>query len=61
MGMDNKNYKIFIEKAKEEYEKIRYVKCPAFNYEKIYFNKHGLRHLTRKNGVPRPLLEQRRK
>ncbi len=51
----------YIEKEKEKYKKLGHAECPAFEHEKIYFNRHGLRHLMRKNGIPRPILEQRRK
>ena len=37
-----------IKEFKKEYSKIRYICCPAFNNEKIYFNKHGLIHILRK-------------
>ena len=53
--MNNRN---LIEKTKEKYRKIGYIGCPAFEYEKIYFNKHGLNHLIRKRGIIRPFSEQ---
>jgi hypothetical protein len=45
-----KNLKKFIENARVEYNKIGFVCCPAFNNEKIYFNREGFRHLLRPNG-----------
>jgi hypothetical protein len=46
-----------IESAKLEYKSIGYVECPAFDYEKVYFNRHGLKHLIYKGRIPRSLEE----
>jgi len=59
--MLQEEHKEFIKKAKEEYKKIGYVKCPAFDGEKVYFNKHGFNHFVRKSGVLRMIPEQIRR
>lgn len=51
----------FIEKIKKEYKKIRYVACPAFDNEKIHFNKYGFNHLLRKGSIQRDSKEQMRR
>ncbi len=52
------SHRNFIKKCYEEYKKIGYVKCPAFGYEKVYFNRHGFRHLIRKGKKFREINEQ---
>lgn len=52
------DHKDLIKKAKEEYRKIGYVECPAFDNEKVYFNRHGFRHLIRKGKKLREIDEQ---
>ncbi len=47
------NWKNYLKFEKEKYNKIGYVKCPAFDNEKVYFNHYGIDHLIYKNGVPR--------
>ncbi len=56
--MDFRNHKDFIKIYYIKYKKIGYVKCPAFNYEKVYFNKHGFRHIIRKGKKFREISEQ---
>lgn len=34
-----------ISEFKKEYLKIKYINCPAFSCEKVYFNKYGLQHI----------------
>jgi hypothetical protein len=50
-----------IKNAKEKYEQIGYLKCPAFSNEKVYFNKHGFNHLLRKGKTARSLEQQNRR
>lgn len=56
--MNLEEHKELIKKHYEEYKKIGYVECPAFDGEKVYFNKHGFGHLIRKGKVPRTRSEQ---
>ena len=51
----------FIKNGHEQYKKLGYVECPAFRGEKVYFNKHGLRHLVRKEKKIRSIYEQVRR
>ncbi len=51
-------HKDFIKEAREEYKKIGYVECPAFSGERIYFNRHGFRHLIWKDKDYREISEQ---
>ncbi len=55
--MSQENHKLFIQKVKEEYKKMGFVECPAFDNEKVYFNRHGLKHLIYKGRIPRSLEE----
>jgi len=55
--MDDK-WKEYIKEKYREYKDIRYIECPAFSNEKIYFNKHGFNHLIRKGFIPRTKEEQ---
>lgn len=55
------DHKKLIKEAKDEYRKIGYVECPAFDNEKVHFNKHGFNHFIRKSGVLRTLPEQIRR
>lgn len=45
--------KLFTERVRNEYKKIKYVECPAFQNEKVFFNDKGFHHLIRKGRVPR--------
>lgn len=56
--MDVENHKKFIKNSYEEYKKIRYVECPAFANEKVYFNQDGFRHLIRKGKKLREIKDQ---
>jgi hypothetical protein len=47
-------------KAKEFYEKIGSIWCPALN-EYVIFNRAGLRHLMQKGPAFRPKSEQKRR
>jgi len=47
-------------KAREFYNKIRRVWCPALN-DYVVFNRIGFRHLIRKNSLPRARNEQKRR
>lgn len=42
-----------IKEFRKEYSKIRHIECAAFNGEKVFFNRHGMTHLTKKGRVPR--------
>lgn len=59
--MSIRNWKKYIKKSKKDYKSIGYVECPAFSNDKIYFNKHGFRHLLRKGQDVRPISEQVRR
>ncbi len=59
--MDLGSHKSFIKKHYEEYKKIGYVECPAFECEKIYFNKVGFNHLLWKGKKMRKPEEQTRR
>ncbi len=59
--MKNESHKEFIKRSYEEYKKLGYVECPAFNFEKVYFNRHGFNHLIRKGEDLRPVHEQVRR
>lgn len=59
--MPEENWKDFIKKRHIEYKKIGHIECPAFDNERIYFNKHGFNHLVRKNGKLRSPFEQVRR
>ncbi|MES2215994.1 MAG: hypothetical protein V4481_01725 [Patescibacteria group bacterium] len=50
-----------VQEAKQKYKSIGSAPCPALNNEQISFNKHGLRHLLFKRGLPRPQSEQLRR
>ncbi len=52
------DHKKLIKKARDEYRKIGYVECPAFDGEKVYFNRYGFRHLIRKGKKLREIDEQ---
>jgi len=54
----NNEHKLFIKKSKKTYNKIGYVICPALNNKKVYFNRHGFRHLIRKGKHLREISEQ---
>lgn len=56
--MSYHDHKKFIHKRYEEYKKIGYVECPAFNCEKVYFLKRGFRHLIWKGVKLRTVDEQ---
>jgi hypothetical protein len=56
--MLNKKHRLLIKKAKKEYKKIGFVKCPAFNNERVYFTRHGFHHLIRKGKRLRKIDEQ---
>ncbi|MES3031276.1 MAG: hypothetical protein V4697_02580 [Patescibacteria group bacterium] len=56
--MDIERHKQFIKKHYAEYKKIGHVECPAFDGEKVYFNRHGFRHLVRKGHYLRDIEEQ---
>jgi hypothetical protein len=43
--MEEENWDEFIEQFKDTYQKIGYVRCPAFPDEQIHFNHYGLKHL----------------
>ncbi len=51
----------FIKDARNTYKRIKSVSCPAFNYELIYFNKHGFNHLISKQRLLRSKNEQARR
>lgn len=57
--MESHNHKAFIKKAYGLYRDIGNVACPAFDNEKIYFNKIGFNHLIWKGKKMRPPYEQR--
>ncbi len=59
--MNNKNHIDSIRNAKIEYNKIKYIESPAFNGERIYFNKYGFNHLIRKQKDLRSKDEQIRR
>ncbi len=59
--MSKEELKEFIKNTREKYKHIRYVECPAFGGEKIYFTKHGFNHLLRKGRIPRSMDEQIRR
>ncbi len=56
--MNFESHKKFIKESHEEYKKIGYVVCPAFNNERIYFNKKGFRHLIWKGTKLRDVSDQ---
>jgi hypothetical protein len=53
-------YKKTKKEAREIYNKIGRVWCPALN-DYIVFNRTGFRHLLRKNSLPRARNEQKRR
>ena len=59
--MEQKNFQELIKSGHEKYKGIGHVECPAFRGEKVYFNKHGLRHLVRKDKKIRSIYEQARR
>lgn len=59
--MDKKIHSNFIRKARIEYNKIKFIESPAFNGDKIYFNKYGFNHLIRKQKDLRSRDEQIRR
>jgi hypothetical protein len=59
--MLNNGLEDFVKKAKELYKEIGYIRCPAFNNEKIYFNQKGFKHLIMKNGSYRTRSQQIRR
>lgn len=52
-------HKEFIRKSYSKYRGIGYIECPAFDNEKIYFNKIGFNHLIWKGKKMRDPKEQR--
>jgi len=48
--VDSIKYKNEVAEAKILYKSIGCVYCPAFNNEKIYFNRKGFQHLLYKKG-----------
>jgi hypothetical protein len=59
--MQEKDWVQFIRKAKEDYNKIGAISCPAFDNELVYFNKYGWNHIIRKNGEVRSMEQQKRR
>jgi hypothetical protein len=51
----------FITENKKYYKSIGSVSCPAFPFERIYFNKHGLNHMIRSKGNVRRFSDQMRR
>ena len=56
--MKDENWKEYIKKSRDEYCRIRFVTCPAFGGERVYFNKYGFNHLIRKGEDVRSHAEQ---
>ncbi len=59
--MTEESWLQFIQKSREDYYKIGFVTCPAFNGELVYFNSHGWNHIIRKNGKIRSVEQQKRR
>lgn len=59
--MSPEEFKLFLIKAKNDYKKIGYIECPAFNGERVYFTSAGFIHLIRKDKILRPMKEQIRR
>ena len=59
--MDEENFKGFVEKIRSEYENINYIKCPAFNDERVYFDHRGFGHITIKYKKCRSVGQQLRR
>lgn len=49
------------EQALRDYMNIGSIRCPALGNEEVVFDDHGLRHLSRKYGEKRPILDQIRR
>ncbi len=49
MELSKEEYRIFKEKAEDNYKKIGDIKCPYFNDDNIHFNTKGLNHLLFKS------------
>ncbi len=56
--MVSEGHKKFIKTKKTEYNNIGHILCPAFNNEKIYFNREGFNHLLWKGDSYRAVSEQ---
>lgn len=52
-------HKEFIRESYSKYREIGYIQCPAFDNEKIYFNKIGFNHLLWKGKKMRDPEEQK--
>ena len=57
----SEEWKKYIQKAREEYLKIRAVSCRAFDNELVYFNEYGFEHLLKKWNKPRDPGDQARR
>ena len=51
----------YILKQRAKYHKIKSIECMALSGEKIFFNRHGLNHLVRKEGHNRTFCDQKRR
>jgi hypothetical protein len=51
----------YIKNIKIEYYKIKSIRCYILSSENVFFNNVGFRHLIRKGGIKRPVLEQKRR
>jgi len=54
-------YNIRLEKIREAYFRIGYLKCPCLNNQHVYFNQIGFRHFLRKGRLIRPIKDQIRR
>lgn len=59
--MSEENFEKLIDEAKNEYDKIKWIYCPAFGSEEIHFNRHGWNHIIRKGRRFRDFSEQQRR
>ncbi len=48
------DWKGYIKNKRDSYKKMKPISCPAFDNEKIYFNRYGFDHIVYKDGIPRP-------
>ncbi len=55
------NWDDFFKRFKKEYYETKYIRCPAFNSELVYFTHDGFNHLIYKEKKPRDLEEQTRR
>jgi hypothetical protein len=55
--MEKEIWKEYLKNEKERYKNLRYIECPAFNNERIYFNNYGFDHIIYKGKNQRPIKE----